>query len=73
MLLFISLELIRYESSRGRKIEGTKPNQTNPGTRPEKKSRESKQKKTNKVASEGHRRQKGTYISIMYVVYSVQY
>ena len=27
-LLFISHELIRYESSRGRKIDGTKPNQT---------------------------------------------
>ena len=28
MLLFISYQLIRYESSRGHKIDGTKPNQT---------------------------------------------
>ena len=27
-LLFISHQLIRYESSRGHKIDGTKPNQT---------------------------------------------
>ena len=57
-LLFISHELIRYKSSRGHKIDGTKPNQT--GTRSEK-SRESRQKTTDNtvVASKRHRRHVG--------------
>ena len=50
---------MRYESSRGHKIDGTK--QTKPGSYPEKKNRESRQKKTRrKVAINRHRRQGGT-------------
>ena len=54
---FISHELIHYESSRGYKIDGIKPNQT--GTRSEE-SRESRQEVVDKkVASKGHRRHAG--------------
>ena len=53
-LLFVShYELIRYESSRGHKIDGTKQTGNAFG---EKKNRESRQKETGKkVASIGHR------------------
>ena len=58
-LLFISHQLIRYESSRGHKIDGTKPNQT--GNTFGQKKRKGRQKKTDKkIASKGHRRQGGT-------------
>ena len=52
LLVFISHSLIHYESSRGHKIDGTKPNQTGNTFGEEEKNRGSKQKKTDKkVAS----------------------
>ena len=60
LLLFISHYLIRYESSRGHKIDGTRPNQTG-NMFGGKKQRKSRQKVTDKkVPSKDHRRQKGT-------------
>ena len=53
VVVYVTLSLIRYESSRGRKIDGTKPNQTgkncgekNPGKADRRNGQESSQQRT---------------------------